>query len=176
MKRLLILILALLVCKANAFAFNLWEDVQQNTQWTLGENASAGTAYDVVKDQIDVSELAQIASYRFLSAWYGGIQVPQSDNTVKWTDAGKIGLNLNYFLARVCPSSAGSAAADRDRAGLRHADLYQPAPRHPSSSTSIMYSEPANGSDQGPGPDAGTASRHIEIKSILRQPCRLRGF
>jgi hypothetical protein len=99
MKRLLILILALLVCKANAFAFNLWEDVQQNTQWTLGENASVGTAYDVVKDQIDVSELAQIASYRFLSAWYGGIQVPQADNTVKWTDAGKIGLNLNYFLA-----------------------------------------------------------------------------
>lgn len=96
MKRLLI---ALLFLSSNAFAFNLWTDIQQNTLWTLGENASAGTAYDVVKDQFAVSELAQIASWRFLSTWYGGIQIPQDDKSMKWTDAGKIGFNLNYFLA-----------------------------------------------------------------------------
>ncbi len=80
-------------------AFNLWSDIQQNTYWTLGENAAAGTAVDVTNGKFYGSEFAGIASYRFLSAWYGGINIPQGDNTMKFTDAAKCGFNLNYFLA-----------------------------------------------------------------------------
>lgn len=80
-----------------AAAFNLITDIRQNTQWTLGNVAAAGTSINLRNGQYDASEFAQIASYRFLSAWYGGIEVPQGDNTVKLTDSFKIGLNLSYF-------------------------------------------------------------------------------
>lgn len=81
-----------------AEAFNLVTDIEQQTQWTLGENAAAGTSLDLRNGQFDGSEFAGIASYRFLSIWYGGINIPQSDKTVKFTDALKLGFNLNYFL------------------------------------------------------------------------------
>jgi hypothetical protein len=97
-KKIPVFIALFLMVAPCAQAFNLWYDIEQNTQWTLGENAAAGTAYDIKDDQFVASELAGIASYRFLSGWYGGTQVPQNDNTVKWTDTFKIGFNLNYFL------------------------------------------------------------------------------
>jgi hypothetical protein len=81
-----------------AHAFNLWHDIEQQTQWTLGENAAAGTSVNIRNGQFDSSEFAGISSYRFLSFWYGGINIPQSDNTIKLTDAAKFGFNLNYFL------------------------------------------------------------------------------
>lgn len=93
-----ILLLAFFVSAPYAQAFNLWRDVQEQTQWTLGENAAAGTAVNVETGSLYGSEFAGIASYRFLSTWYGGINIPQSDNTMKFTDAAKLGLNLNYFL------------------------------------------------------------------------------
>jgi hypothetical protein len=99
MKRsMLIATLAIALLSGRAFSFNLWHDIQQQTQWTLGENAAAGTSLDLKNGQFDGSEFAGIASYRFLSGWYGGIDIPQSDKTVKFTDALKIGFNLNYFM------------------------------------------------------------------------------
>lgn len=80
-----------------AAAFNLITDIEQNTQWTIGDVAAAGTSINLRNGQYDASEFAQIASYRFLSVWYGGIEVPQGDNTVKLTDSAKIGLNFSYF-------------------------------------------------------------------------------
>lgn len=81
-----------------AAAFNLITDIQTQTQWTLGQVASAGTSVDLKNGQYDVSEFAEIANYRMLSGWYGGIEIPQGDGTVKLTDSAKIGLNLGYFL------------------------------------------------------------------------------
>lgn len=92
------LLLTILVASP-IWSFNLWRDVQENTQWTLGENASAGTAVNVKNGNLYGSEFAGIASYRMFSTWYGGINIPQGDNTMKFTDAAKLGLNLNYFLA-----------------------------------------------------------------------------
>jgi hypothetical protein len=79
-------------------AFNLWTDIQQNTQWTLGQNAAGGTALNLRNGQFDGSALAQVATYRFLSLWGGGTFIPQSDQTIKAIDTVKVGLNLNYFL------------------------------------------------------------------------------
>jgi len=81
-----------------AHAFNLITDVQTQTQWTLGQIAAAGTSVDLKNGQYDASEFAQIANYRMLSGWYGGIEIPQGDGTVKLKDSAKLGLNLNYFF------------------------------------------------------------------------------
>lgn len=88
--------LAMVVCKANAF--NLITDVEQQTQWTFGQVAAAGTSINLRNGQYDPSEFAQIANYRMLSLWYGGIEIPQGDGTIKLTDSAKMGFNLGYFL------------------------------------------------------------------------------
>lgn len=90
--------LAIALCNAKAFAFNLWHDIQQETQWTLGDAVAAGTAIDVRNGQYDASALAQISQYRFLSLWYGGTFIPQSDKTLKAIDTAKIGFNLSYLF------------------------------------------------------------------------------
>jgi hypothetical protein len=76
MKKLSIMIafaVVLLGCKVSQ-AFNLISDIDLNTQWTLGQVAAAGTSIDLSNGQYDASEFAQIAQYRMLSAWYGGIE------------------------------------------------------------------------------------------------------
>jgi hypothetical protein len=80
------------------FAFNLLTDIDTQTTWTLGQVASAGTSIDLKNGQYDASEFAQVFNYRMLSGWYGGIEIPQSDGTMKLTDSAKLGLNLGYFL------------------------------------------------------------------------------
>ncbi len=100
MKRTLIIFtLVIALCKANAFAFNLITDVEQQTNWTLGQVAAAGTSVNLRNGQYDPSEFAQIANYRMLSLWYGGIEIPQGDGTIKLTDSAKFGFNLGYFLS-----------------------------------------------------------------------------
>lgn len=88
------------------FAFNPIVDLQQNTYWTIGEAAAAGTAV-ALKDNDSLglhsgdlvgSMLASIAEYRMLSLWYGGNEIPQSTGGVKLVDTAKVGLNLGYFL------------------------------------------------------------------------------
>lgn len=96
----------ILFAAVNARAFNLWHDLQQNTQWTLGSNAAAGTAV-ALKDndtlgvkggQYVASFLAQIAQYRFLSAWWGGNEIKQPDGTQKLFDTAKLGFNVAYLF------------------------------------------------------------------------------
>lgn len=100
MKRSLALLLgiACLACPRHAYAFNLISDIDTQTTWTLGQVASAGTSIDLRNGQYDVSEFAQVANYRMLGLWYGGVEIPQADGTVKLTDAGKIGINLIYLF------------------------------------------------------------------------------
>lgn len=107
MKRLaVILTLAIALCNGNAFAFNLWKDLQQNTDWTLGENAAVGTAFALVDSdglgikagQYVPSFLAQITQYRFLSGWWGGTQIKQPDGTQKLFDTAKLGFNVAYIF------------------------------------------------------------------------------
>lgn len=89
-----------------AGAFNLWTDIEQNTQWTLGANAAAGTAValkqsdalGVQAGQYVPSFLAQISQYRFLSAWWGGNQIKQPDGTQKLFDTAKMGFNVAYIF------------------------------------------------------------------------------
>ncbi len=83
-----------------ASAFNLITDVEQNTLFTVGQTAAAGTAVNLRNGQYSASELAQISQYRMLSLWYGGTEVGRGDNTFTMTDSLKIGLNLSYFLSK----------------------------------------------------------------------------
>jgi hypothetical protein len=81
-----------------AYGFNLFQDIKTQTEWTLGKQASVGTGYDFTDKQMVLTELAGLASYRFVSLWYGIAQLPQPDKTTKWTDTGKLGFNLAYLL------------------------------------------------------------------------------
>lgn len=89
-----------------ASAFNLWTDVQQNTQWTLGSQVEAGTsvalrsadAYNVKAGQFVGSALASISNYRFLNLSAGGTSITQPDGSTKLLDTAKLGLNLGYIL------------------------------------------------------------------------------
>lgn len=89
----------------NVSAFNLWEDIQKETQWTLGSVAAAGTAV-ALKDEdslglhagdLVASGLASISQYRMFSLWYGGNVIPNGGDT-RLVDTAKVGLNLGYFL------------------------------------------------------------------------------
>jgi hypothetical protein len=79
-----------------AFAFNLWHDIQEKTEWTLGDVAAAGTAINLRNGDLAYSALAEIGRYRFLSGWYGGTKVNKTDENL--TDSAKIGFNLNYIF------------------------------------------------------------------------------
>lgn len=89
-----------------AFAFNLWRDIETETQWTLGSSVAAGTAVALKnEDSLNIrggqfigSALAQISNYRMLSVWAGGNFIPRGDNGLRAVDTGKIGLNLGYFF------------------------------------------------------------------------------
>lgn len=89
-----------------SFAFNLWTDVEQQTQWTLGSSVAGGTAMALRHDdasglkagQFVGSALAQVANYRLLSLWAGGNFIPQSDHTLKAIETAKVGINLGYLL------------------------------------------------------------------------------
>ncbi len=96
--RLIVVAVTLFSMPELAQAFNLWHDIQAQTQWTLGENAAAGTSVNLKNGDFYGSEFAGIASYRFLSTWYGGVNIPKDDHTLKFTDAAKLGFNANYFL------------------------------------------------------------------------------
>lgn len=101
LKRTLVLIalaVGLVELPLACWGFNLISDIDTQTKWDLGNVASAGTSINLKNGQYDASEFAEIADYRMLSIWYGGIEIPQGDGTVKLTDSGKIGLNLGYFL------------------------------------------------------------------------------
>lgn len=99
MKQALIAVTAFavsLLAACNGHAFNLITDVEQQTQWTVGQQASAGTAINLRNGELAASALAGIASYRMFSIWYGGTFVNSSDHSM--TDTAKVGLNLGYFL------------------------------------------------------------------------------
>lgn len=107
MKRAKILVFLASFCISQPLlAFNLWQDIQQNTQWTLGQNAAAGTAValkhndalGIAAGQYVPSFLAQISQYRFLSAWWGGNQIKQGDGTLKLVDTAKLGFNVAYLF------------------------------------------------------------------------------
>lgn len=111
MKKLSIISVFALVLFASkvSFGFNLWEDIQQQTQWTLGKDVAAGTSValrtvnngniSVQGGQYYASALAEVSSYRFLSLWAGGVFIPTSDGTLKAIDTGKVGINLANVFA-----------------------------------------------------------------------------
>lgn len=85
-----------------AAAFNPITDIRENLQWTLGEQASFGTAYkiggsgDVAIGNRGDSVMFGIFDYRFFRQSYGVIKDP--DSGAKVGDGLKTGLMLNYFL------------------------------------------------------------------------------
>jgi hypothetical protein len=99
-------IMAMLAIGEQAFAFDLWQDVQQQTQWTLGSSVEAGTAVALRSDastnvkggQFIGSALASIANYRFLNVSAGGNFIPQPNGTLRALDTGKLGINLAYIF------------------------------------------------------------------------------
>ena len=105
-KHLLVLGLLIAYPLKPAAAFDLWQDVQNETKWTFGSAAQAGMAIALRHDdsinlkggQIVGSALASVMDYRFLNFSAGGTFVPQLNGTLKALDTGKIGLNLGYFL------------------------------------------------------------------------------
>lgn len=103
---IVVFIAVLLAGPRFAFAFNLWEDVQKETQWTLGSSVAAGTSVALRHDdssglqggEFVGSALAQVSSYRFLSLWGGGTFIPQADKSLKAVDTVKVGFNLAYLF------------------------------------------------------------------------------
>lgn len=89
-----------------AFGWNLWTDIEQQTQWTLGSSVAAGTAMALRHDdasglkagQFVGSALAQVGNYRMLSLWAGGNFIPQADRSLKAIETAKVGLNFGYLL------------------------------------------------------------------------------
>jgi hypothetical protein len=85
-----------------AAAWNPIRDVQEKLVWTLGEQASLGTAYKIAgggnleNGKRGDSAMFGIFDYRFLKASYGAISDPA--NGSKIGDGLKAGLKLNYFL------------------------------------------------------------------------------
>ena len=103
MKKFPVFFALFLMCgSAKAFAWNPILDVQQNLKWTLGEEASLGTAYKIggggpVKiGQRGDSAMLGIFDYRFTKVSYGAISNPQDGSKIG--DGLKVGLMLNYFL------------------------------------------------------------------------------
>lgn len=104
MRKLLVLLTMLVA--SPLWSFNLWQDIQTQTNWDLGKAAAGGTAIALAKnDALNVkagdpvpSALAEISDYRFLSAWYGGNQFTFADGTSHWKDTAKIGLNAVYIF------------------------------------------------------------------------------
>ena len=88
------------------FAFNLWDDIKQQTQWTFGNAAAGGTAFALKSDDslnlktgdLVASALASISQYRFLSFWYGANQIPQPSGGPRLIDTAKLGFNLSYLF------------------------------------------------------------------------------
>lgn len=105
-KVLVILAAALLWPNRPVFAFNLWDDIKTNTNWTLGKSASAGTAialrkadaYGLNAGDVIPSVLASIVEYRPLSFWWGGNEIPGEDGHQKLIDTAKVGINLAYLF------------------------------------------------------------------------------
>jgi hypothetical protein len=95
------LIVVLLLSEA-AFSFNPVTDIQDNLKWTIGDEASVGTAYKVAGSgpvkigQRGDSAFLGIFDYRFIKESYGFIADPQ--NGGKFGDGLKTGFMLNYFL------------------------------------------------------------------------------
>ena len=106
MKKLITSLAVAAMLSSPAFAFNLWEDIQANTNWMLGQSVAAGTAvalrscdaYRLKAGEFTGSALAQIANYRFLSAWFGGTFIPVENGEMKAIDTAKIGLNVAYVF------------------------------------------------------------------------------
>lgn len=106
MKTLKLSLIAVCLLSVRGFAFNLWTDIEQNTQWTLGSSVQAGTAVAMRSDastnvqagQFVGSALASIADYRFLDLSAGGTFIPQPTGGLKALDTAKIGINLGYLL------------------------------------------------------------------------------
>lgn len=106
MKKLLLTLAVLIGPLRPAAAFNLWDDIKLQTQWTLGSAVAAGTSIAMRSDsssglkagQFVGSALAQISNYRMLSLWGGGTFVPQADRSLKAVESAKIGINLGYLF------------------------------------------------------------------------------
>lgn len=91
--------IATLICSlsmCNGHAFNLIKDIEEQTEFPIGQAASAGTAISLRDGSLAASFLGEISNYRMFSLWYGGTYVNSSNNSL--TDTAKIGLNLGYFL------------------------------------------------------------------------------
>ena len=80
----------------NAFAFNLWTDVTQNTKWTFGQAAQAGEGYDFASKKWDTSALAEVAEYRCLALSYGATFLDANSSTA--TDTVNVGFLSNFFF------------------------------------------------------------------------------
>jgi hypothetical protein len=79
-----------------ANAFNVVKDIRENVKWEFGQAAQAGQGYDFSSKKWDVSALAEIAEYRFLSASYGATFLDA--NSSKATDTFKVGILSNFFF------------------------------------------------------------------------------
>lgn len=87
-------------------AFNLIQDIDKNTQWTLGSSVNAGTSIVLRHDdsvnaragQFVGSALASVANYRMLNLSAGGTFIPQPGGDLKALDTAKVGLNLAYVF------------------------------------------------------------------------------
>ena len=90
------LFLVVLLFSSSAFAFNLIDDIEQQTTFPIGQAASAGTAVNLKDGSLSASALAELVDYRMFSAWYGGTMVDPASGQM--TDTAKIGLNVGYFL------------------------------------------------------------------------------
>jgi hypothetical protein len=83
-----------------AFAFNLITDIQQNLQWTLGNQASIGTSINLTDGKLRYTQMAGVNEYRFLSSWYGiSEQKDSSGNAFDVQDCFKVGINISYFFS-----------------------------------------------------------------------------
>lgn len=89
-----------------AAAFNIWTDIEEQTQWTIGSSVEAGTAIAMRSDessglkagQFVGSALASVASYRMFSLAAGGNFIPQPDKSLRAIETAKVGLNLGYIF------------------------------------------------------------------------------
>jgi hypothetical protein len=85
-----------------ALAWNPVTDVQEKLVWTLGQEASLGTAYKVAGSgpvaigKRGDSAMLGVFDYRFIKVSYGAIR--DSESGEKVGDGLKTGLMLNYFL------------------------------------------------------------------------------
>ena len=83
----------------SVYAFNPITDVLQNTTFPIGQVASAGTAVNLKNGDLETTMLAEVADYRgMLALSYGGAIDNQTGG--QFTDAVKIGFELNWILAK----------------------------------------------------------------------------